>query len=155
MVPANFMVLESFPLTANGKVDRAALPAPDTAKREVEADYVAPRNAVEASLASIWTEVLRLDQVGVHDNFFGLGGDSILSIQIIARANQEGLQLTPRQMFQYQTIAELATVARVVAPATPITRQADAADLLANLDKLSDGDVDALLNGMLAEGASV
>lgn len=155
MVPATFVVLESFPLTANGKVDRNALPAPDTAKREVEADYVAPRNTVEESLAAIWTEVLRVEQVGIHDNFFGLGGDSILSIQIIARANQEGLQLTPRQMFQYQTIAELATVARVVTPATPITRQAGAAELLANLDQLSDGDVDTLLSGMLAEGASV
>lgn len=155
MVPATFVVLESFPLTANGKVDRNALPAPDTAKREVEADYVAPRNTVEESLAAIWTEVLRVEQVGIHDNFFGLGGDSILSIQIIARANQEGFQITPRQMFQYQTIAELATVAVVVTPATPITRQADAAELLANLDQLSDGDVDALLSGMLADGASV
>jgi len=155
MVPATFLVQESFPLTANGKIDRGALPAPDTAKREIEADYVAPRNMVEESLAGIWKEVLRIDQVGIHDNFFGLGGDSILSIQIIARANQDGLQLTPREMFQYQTIAELAAVARVVIPAAPITRQVGVGELLANLDQLSDKDVDALLTGMLADRAIV
>ncbi|HEX8475509.1 MAG TPA: amino acid adenylation domain-containing protein [Pyrinomonadaceae bacterium] len=152
MVPATFMVQESFPLTPNGKVDRRALPAPDTAKREVDADFVAPRNEIEESLASIWAEVLRIEQVGVHDNFFALGGDSILSIQIIVRANQAGLQLTPRQMFQYQTIAELASVANPVTPAQPITRQADAGEILANLDQLSDGDVDSLLADMLAKG---
>ncbi|HSF43683.1 MAG TPA: non-ribosomal peptide synthase/polyketide synthase [Thermoanaerobaculia bacterium] len=106
MVPAVFQVLERLPLLANGKVDRKALPAP-TESREDRA-WTPPRNPVEATLASLWAEALRLDRVGVHDNFFELGGDSILSIQIVARAHEAGIFLTPRQVFQHQTIAELA-----------------------------------------------
>lgn len=110
MVPSTFVLLEALPLTSNGKVDRRALPAPDTTRPELAETYVAPRNPVEEVLAEIWAEVLRLEQVGIHDNFFELGGDSILSIQIIAKAHQTGLQLTPRQMFQHPTLAELAVV---------------------------------------------
>jgi amino acid adenylation domain-containing protein/non-ribosomal peptide synthase protein (TIGR01720 family) len=111
MVPSAFVILESLPLTRHGKVDRKALPAPDQSNLAHAASYVAPQNEIEQTLAGIWAEVLRLERVGVHDNFFSLGGDSILSIQVIARANQAGLRLTPRQIFQHQTIAELATVA--------------------------------------------
>jgi amino acid adenylation domain-containing protein/non-ribosomal peptide synthase protein (TIGR01720 family) len=111
MVPSAFVLLDALPLTANGKVDRLALPAPDTTRPELAGTYVAPRNSVEELLAGIWTEILRLEKVGIHDNFFELGGDSILSIQIVARANQAGLRLTPKQLFGHQTIAELATVA--------------------------------------------
>ncbi len=111
MVPAAFVMLDALPLTENGKLDRRALPAPDTARPELGRDYIAPRNETEAMLAQVWASVLGLERVGIHDNFFELGGDSILSIQIIARANQAGLRLTPKQIFQYQTIAELAAVA--------------------------------------------
>jgi amino acid adenylation domain-containing protein/non-ribosomal peptide synthase protein (TIGR01720 family) len=111
MVPAAFVFLDALPLTPNGKVDRRALPAPDRASAAEGADYVAPRDHVEELLAGIWSQVLGVPRVGVHDNFFALGGDSIISIQIIARANQLGLRLTPRQIFQHQTIAELAPVA--------------------------------------------
>ena len=116
MVPAALVMLEQLPLTANGKVNRRALPAPDGSRPELEATYVGPRTAVEEVLVAIWSEVLRVEQVGIHDNFFELGGDSILSIQIIARANQSGVRLSPRQLFQQQTIAALAQVA-VVGPA--------------------------------------
>ncbi|HEX5883405.1 MAG TPA: amino acid adenylation domain-containing protein, partial [Pyrinomonadaceae bacterium] len=108
MVPSVFVMMDAFPLTPNGKVDRRALPAPDQVKPETERHFVAPRNATEELLAGLWSEVLRVAEVGIHDNFFDLGGDSILSIQIIARANRAGLQLSTRQIFQYQTIAELA-----------------------------------------------
>ncbi|OPG75593.1 hypothetical protein B1218_30805, partial [Pseudomonas ogarae] len=74
------------------------------------ATHVAPRNEVEAQLAAIWQEVLKLERVGVHDNFFALGGDSIINLQIIARANQQGLKLTPRQLFENRTIADIARV---------------------------------------------
>ena len=111
MLPSAIVPLDALPLTPNGKVDRKALPAPDSARPELEEDLVAPRTAAERQLAAIWCEVLGVDRVGVHDNFFGLGGDSILSIQVIARAQQAGLRLTPRQLFQHQTIAELAAVA--------------------------------------------
>ncbi|SFJ64582.1 amino acid adenylation domain-containing protein [Thermoflavimicrobium dichotomicum] len=110
MVPAGFLLLDEMPLTENGKIDRKALPKPDPSTFSGEKEYVAPRNKVEASLAEIWREVLRVDQVGIHDNFFHLGGDSILSIQIVSRAKQAGLHLTPKQIFENQTIAELAQV---------------------------------------------
>lgn len=111
MRPSAYVMLDRLPLTANGKVDRRALPAPATTRPELEEDFQAPNTAAEEVLTAIWSGVLGLDRVGVHDNFFELGGDSILTIQITARANQAGLQLTPRQLFQYQTIAELAAVA--------------------------------------------
>jgi amino acid adenylation domain-containing protein/non-ribosomal peptide synthase protein (TIGR01720 family) len=107
MIPSAFVLLEALPLTANGKVDRAALPAPERQGRE----SVEPRDEVEAALAAIWSQVLGVERVGVHDNFFELGGDSILVIQVVARAGRMGLGLQPRQMFERQTIAELAAVA--------------------------------------------
>ncbi len=108
MLPAQFVFLDAFPLTPNGKVDRRALPDHDASARHFEQPYVAPRTPEEQQLAAIWSAVLQREQVGIHDNFFDLGGDSILSIQIIARATQAGLHLTPNQIFQHQTIAELA-----------------------------------------------
>ncbi|HEY0601519.1 MAG TPA: amino acid adenylation domain-containing protein, partial [Herpetosiphonaceae bacterium] len=142
MVPSAFVVLESLPLSANGKVDRKALPAPEQSSRAAGAAYVAPETEAERILCEIWVAVLRLEQVGVHDNFFSLGGDSILSIQVIARANQAGLRLTPKQIFQHQTIAELAAVADTTslvvaeqglvtgtAPLTPIQQHFFAQDL--------------------------
>jgi len=110
MVPSAFVMLGALPLTPNSKVDRQALPAPQGTRPELEGAYVAPRTPVEEVLAGIWTEVLGLEQVGVHDNFFELGGDSILSIQIIAKANQAGLQLAPKHLFEHQTVAGLAAV---------------------------------------------
>jgi non-ribosomal peptide synthase protein (TIGR01720 family) len=111
MVPSAFVLLSALPLTPNGKIDRRALPAPDMTRPELAGTYVAPRTSVEELLAGIWADVLRLEKVGIHDNFFELGGDSILSIQVVARANQAGLPLTSKQLFGYQTIVELATVA--------------------------------------------
>lgn len=109
MVPSAFVLLEALPLTPNGKINRRALPKPDYARPDTE--FIAPRTEVEETLAKIWAQVLRLERVGVHDNYFELGGDSILSIQIVARAQEAGLRLTPHQIFQYPTIAELAAVA--------------------------------------------
>jgi len=111
MVPAAFVTLESLPLTPNGKVDRQALPAPDRDRPELEEAFAAPSTAIEKILAEIWAQVLGLEQVGIDDNFFELGGDSILSIQVISQANRAGLRLTPKQLFQHQTIAQLAAVA--------------------------------------------
>ena len=111
MLPAAFVTLQALPLTPNGKVDRRALPAPEQARPDLEAAYVAPHTPAEKTLAAIWAQLLDIDQVGIHDSFFELGGDSILSIQVIARANQAGLRLTPRQIFQHPTVAGLAAVA--------------------------------------------
>ncbi len=110
MVPSAIVLLESLPLTNNGKVDRRALPVPES-RAGIEVTLVAPRTPIEEGLASIWSQVLRVEPVGIHDNFFELGGDSILSIQIIAKAKQAGIELTLKQLFANQTIAQLATVA--------------------------------------------
>jgi len=117
MVPAAFMPMDALPLTSNGKVDRVALPAPDVSRASRKDTYVAPRTPAEQALARIWSEVLGVEAPGVHDNFFELGGDSILSIQVISRARQVGLALTPRQLFQSPTIAELAASAPQVVKA--------------------------------------
>ena len=113
MVPASFTVLEVLPITPNGKVDRRALPVPEF-KFDESTGFVSPHTHTQEVLAKIWRDVLGLKQVGIHDNFFELGGDSIIGIQIVARANQAGLKLTPKQLFQHQTIAELATVAGII-----------------------------------------
>jgi amino acid adenylation domain-containing protein/non-ribosomal peptide synthase protein (TIGR01720 family)/FkbM family methyltransferase len=115
MVPAAFVFLDGLPLTANGKLDRKALPKPDPSVRQARA-YAAPRNEAETQLAAIWAEVLRIERIGIHDNFFSLGGDSILSIQVASRARRVGLNLAPRQIFQHQTVAELALVAESASP---------------------------------------
>ncbi|MBF3252614.1 non-ribosomal peptide synthetase, partial [Pseudomonas aeruginosa] len=110
MVPAQWLALERMPLSPNGKLDRKALPAPEVSV--AQAGYSAPRNAVERTLAEIWQDLLGVEQVGLDDNFFSLGGDSIVSIQVVSRARQAGLQLSPRDLFQHQTVQSLAAVAR-------------------------------------------
>ncbi len=111
MVPTAFVRLDSFPLTSNGKLDPKSLPTPACDTDGEDADDDVPATPAEKALAKIWQDVLGLESVRCHDNFFELGGDSILSIQIAARAGQAGLHVTPRQVFQYQTISELAAVA--------------------------------------------
>ncbi|WP_144162281.1 condensation domain-containing protein, partial [Paraburkholderia sp. BCC1885] len=112
MVPSALMVLPALPLMPNGKLDRKALPEPDA---ELGHEAVAPRDAREAALMLVWKDVLRRDDLGVTENFFEVGGDSILSLQIIARARQVGLKLTPRQVFEHPTVAGLSRVAQDVA----------------------------------------
>ena len=120
MVPAAFVWVAELPLTPNGKLDRRALPAPDSSRPELEQVYVAPRTPVEEVLAGIWAEVLGLERVGVHDNFFELGGDSIRSLQLVARAYQAGLRVSPRHVFEYQTVAGLAGVVVARQPEEPV-----------------------------------
>lgn len=112
MIPALFVTLKSLPLTTNGKVDRRALPAPETARPNLRSTYVAPTNALEQTLAHIWQEVLGIDQVGIHDNYFELGGDSIRSIRILAKAQEKGWHLTLEQVFGNPTVAGLAACAK-------------------------------------------
>ncbi|MES1211197.1 MAG: phosphopantetheine-binding protein, partial [Acidobacteriota bacterium] len=119
MVPSAFVVLESWPLTPNGKVDRKALPAPD---RQIDASrYVAPGDAVEELLAGIWAEVLRLDRVGVHDDFFTIGGHSMLATQVMSRLREGGVDLPLRTLFERPTIRALAEPVRaVLQPGEPV-----------------------------------
>jgi amino acid adenylation domain-containing protein/non-ribosomal peptide synthase protein (TIGR01720 family) len=109
MVPHHFVLLEQMPLTTNGKIDRKALPK-DLQRQS--SHYVAPRNEVESAIATVWQQTLGIEQVGIEDNFFTLGGDSILSIQLVSKAAQAGIEFTTRQLFEYQTIAELSGVVK-------------------------------------------
>ncbi|MDD1023133.1 amino acid adenylation domain-containing protein [Pseudomonas sp. TNT2022 ID1048] len=108
MVPHHLLALDRLPVTANGKLDRRALPLPEAAPQLA---YVAPESAMQKALAGIWCDVLGLAQVGLDDNFFELGGDSIISIQVVSRARQAGVRLAPRDLFQYQSVRSLAQVA--------------------------------------------
>ncbi|WP_437182282.1 amino acid adenylation domain-containing protein [Pseudomonas vanderleydeniana] len=110
MVPAHLMLLPALPLTANGKLDRKALPAPDTAL--LQQAYVAPRSALEQQLAAIWSEVLKVERVGLGDNFFELGGHSLLATQVIARARQAlGIDVELRSLFETRDLAAFAASA--------------------------------------------
>src|SRR5688572_7909671 len=113
MVPTSIAVVSELPLMPNGKVDRQALLSLSNAVPESE--YEGARNEVEELLAQVWQEVLGIERVGIHDNFFELGGDSIVSIQVVARLRQQGVKFSLKEMFQHQTIAELASVAKVTA----------------------------------------
>ncbi|MBA1231552.1 amino acid adenylation domain-containing protein [Pseudomonas viridiflava] len=110
LVPAQILLLDRLPLTANGKLDKRALPKPGVVKQR----YTAPVGEIEEKLAAVWADVLKLEQVGSTDNFFELGGDSILSLQIIARAKRQGIKLSPKQLFEKQTIGQLASVAKLI-----------------------------------------
>ncbi|WP_052083106.1 non-ribosomal peptide synthetase [Rhodococcus fascians] len=115
MVPAALVVLAELPLTANGKLDRKALPAPDFSSRVTQSR--APASEIEHSLAALFAEVLGLDTVGVDDSFFALGGDSIMSIQLVSRAKAAGLVIAPRDVFERKTVAGLAEVVALVGDA--------------------------------------
>ncbi len=111
MIPAAIVLRSALPLTANGKVDRKALPAPETSSEE---GFAPPGTPHERLLARIWSEILHVERVGLRDNFFTLGGDSILSIQLVARAVRAGCRITPRQVFLHSTLGELAAVAGAI-----------------------------------------
>jgi len=110
MVPPELLVLDALPLSPNGKIDRRALPLPEWKPDTRQVDR-APATDTERDLAEIWKTVLRIDRVGGEDNFFQLGGDSILSLQIVARAREAGLRVTPRMLFEHPTLAGLAGAA--------------------------------------------
>nr|WP_145488694.1 MULTISPECIES: non-ribosomal peptide synthase/polyketide synthase [Streptomyces] len=116
MLPAAFVTVCELPLTVNGKVDRRRLPAPDWGAG-ADSAHRAPSTDTERLLAGIWAELLGVERVGVDDNFFMLGGDSILSIQVVSRARAAGLTLTPRDLFRHPTVAELAAADGSSAPA--------------------------------------
>ncbi len=108
MVPALFVPLDALPLTGNGKVDRRALPEPEEVEAEVGALFVPPEGSVECALAEIWETVLGVERVGRGDSFFALGGDSILSLQVLSLARERGLDLSLQQLFEHPTIDDLA-----------------------------------------------
>ena len=117
MVPSAFVFLEALPLTPNGKVDRKALPAPDLNRSELEANYVAPRDAVEVQLMKIWEKVLGHGPIGRWDNFFEVGGHSLLAVQVIHQIREVfGQALSVKALFQAPTIEQLEVVLREADP---------------------------------------
>jgi amino acid adenylation domain-containing protein len=140
MIPAAFVFLEGFPLTPNGKINRRALPVPDTDQRNLEVDFVLPCTPIEQELATIWAEVLKLKQVGIHDNFFELGGHSLLATQVISRLRETFyLDFPLRYLFENTTIAELA---QKVSEQQIEQAENDAlAKILEEVDKLSEEEV--------------
>jgi amino acid adenylation domain-containing protein len=116
MVPARFVVLEAMPLTRSGKVDRAALPLPRADRSETSRPYAAPRTPAEVTLAEIWQHVLGLPRVGIHDDFFELGGSSLSTVRVAATATARGVRVSVRDLVERPTVAGLAARAAEAAP---------------------------------------
>ncbi len=159
MVPAAFVTLEQLPLTANGKLDRGALPAPDYARGAAGDVWTAPRTALEETLAGVWQEVLGVERAGVSDDFFELGGHSLLATQVISRLRRDHrLELSLGQLFENPVLSDLATVlARESEPGAAgdvIARVEGTGEeqLLARAESMSEGELDELLVSLLPEG---
>ncbi|MBN8750056.1 MAG: hypothetical protein J0I65_21440, partial [Variovorax sp.] len=109
LIPGYIVAVDKLPFTANGKLDRKSLPAPETI-RSSEDKYVSPSDQIEEDMAGIWRSLLGRERIGINDNFFEIGGDSIISIQVVSRARRQGYELQPRDLFLYQTIGKLSAV---------------------------------------------
>jgi len=139
MIPSTFIFLKAMPLTSNGKIDRASLPAPDEARPDLQRLFVAPRTPVERELAGIWAEFLKLDEVGVDDNFFELGGHSLLATQVVSRMRKAfNCEIRLRSFFESPTVAQLA---EQIGDSTATETER----LLAEIEELSEEEVEILL----------
>ena len=144
MIPSIFMFVEAFPLAPNGKVHRQALPAPTSTRPELDTPFSAPRTPLEKILGGIWAEVLSLDRVGIHDNFFDFGGHSLLATQIISRVlNTLHVEVPMRSMFESPTVAEMAVV--IVQNQAKKAGPKDLARMLTELESLSVEEAQRLL----------
>ena len=135
MVPAALIPLGALPLTPLGKVDRRALSRIESLKGVETESYVAPRNATEQLLAQAWSRIVGIDKVGIHDNFFEIGGDSILTIHVVAELRRNGFELAPRLLFRFPTVAELASHLSTLEHAGPVDQPITAAAIESTWDK--------------------
>jgi acyl carrier protein len=144
MVPSEFVFIDRLPLTQNGKLDRKSLPLPDHRRPELEQCFAAPRTPVEKLLADIWAEVLKVEKVGLHNNFFDLGGHSLLASQVMSRVRRAFQVNVPlRTLFEKPTLGELAAV---IAGQKAIELDGEeVASTLAELESLSDEETERLL----------
>jgi len=160
MIPYAFVFLTSLPITPSGKVDRNALPVPDNFRPDLDIAYVMPRNEVEQTIAQIWQDILGVEKVGIHDNFFELGGHSLLATQVISQMRKAfQVELPLRHLFEAPTVADQGFAIQQkqgekntqnLNPISKIERE-NAEQVLANLNQMSEQDVDSLLQEMLAE----
>jgi len=144
MIPSAFVMLRTLPLTPNGKVDRLALPEPEKSRPELGTPFVAPSTPVEEELSRIWAEVLSLDQVGIRDNFFDLGGHSLAAARVVSQViKQFQLELPLQSLFQSPTVAEMAMI--ITENQAKKVGQEEMARMLAELEPLSDEQAEQLL----------
>ncbi|MBA2677293.1 MAG: amino acid adenylation domain-containing protein, partial [Ktedonobacteraceae bacterium] len=154
MIPALFLFIHALPLTPNGKLDRQALPEPESTRPELETAFVVPGTPAEHALAEIWAQVLEVERVGIHDDFFDLGGDSMLSIQMLAMAQEKGLEISFQQLFQYKTIHQIVQVIDGAASGPSASRTKQPFQLIAPGDRqrIPEGVEDAYPLTMLQAG---
>ena len=144
MIPSALVLLDELPLTANGKVDRKALPAPDQTRRQWEGTYQAPRTPTEETLVAIWGEVLKLAKIGIHDNFFELGGHSLLATQIVSRMRRAfSIELPLRRLFESPTVAELAVI--ITESQAQRAREVELAEILHDVEARTEEEAQKLL----------
>ena len=165
MVPSRVVMLEALPLTPTGKLDRAALVPVVAAPPRMSVPPTEPQRPAEQLLSELWSRLLGPPGVGVHDSFFDLGGDSLLGLQMIDEANRAGLQLTPAQLFQFQTVSELARVAGTAmaapapertAPGVPVTATQLADVVRVSIDSARAFGIEALTRaGLDVDAASL
>ena len=143
MIPSAFVALERLPLTPNGKIDRKSLPQPEASRREVTDNYVAPKTPTEEILASIWSDLLKVEQVSTNDNFFELGGHSLLAMKVVARLqNVFGVKIPLRKIFEAPTVEGLAIVVDEILPSS---EDEELAALLAELEGMSEEEAERLM----------
>ncbi|HEV2800537.1 MAG TPA: non-ribosomal peptide synthetase, partial [Pyrinomonadaceae bacterium] len=146
MIPAAFVVLDKLPLSPNGKVDRRALPIPDQARPVLRQEYVRARNGVEQQLVDIWVEVLRVERIGVHDDFFELGGDSLIATRLVSRVRRSlDVEVPLATLFKHTTVASLAEYIAAGQSEPDDDEEERIARLLEQVDQLSEQNVAAML----------
>ncbi|MDR0217662.1 MAG: amino acid adenylation domain-containing protein [Enterobacteriaceae bacterium] len=145
MLPSAFIFLDALPLTANGKIDRKALPAPQAMRPQLASEYQPARNETETALLALWRDTLPVAQIGIHDNFFALGGDSLRGVQLTGKAQDCGWSLTLVDLFQHQTIAELAALIDARRKAHQSEKQPQPAQHIAPFSQISAADRQRLL----------
>ena len=145
MVPAAFVSLDVIPMTPNGKVDRRSLPVPDDSRPELDATFIAPETPLEEQLAKIWAQVLGLNRIGIHDNFFDLGGHSLAATRVVSQVIKEfQLELAPQAVFQAPTVAEMAAV--ITERQITLQREKDLTRMIDELESLSEDQAQRLLD---------
>jgi acyl carrier protein len=144
MIPTSLVLLDALPLTPNGKVDRKALPAPDSSRPQLETAFVAPRTPTEVELAELWMELLHIEKVGIQDNFFDIGGHSLLAMQLIAQIQARfGVEVSLRNYFMRPTIKDLAEmIEEALLDSSDLAKFEEMLDLL---EGLSEDDAQHLL----------